>query len=123
MKTIIQHIYNSLFEGRTVNEITIKDQNNEEVNVAYYCYDKESLDKVIKQYESVGKYWKDKGFFLATLKNKSTWEVDIDKEWNIHTWRPNADFIEYDENEEEYTYKELLDLIEQGETMLVVINK
>ena len=123
MKTIIQHIYNSLFEGRTVNEITIKDQNNKEVNVAYYCYDKESLDKVIKQYESVGKYWKDKGFFLATLKNKSTWEVDIDKEWNVHTWRPNADFIEYDENEEEYTYKELLDLIEQGETMLIVINK
>jgi len=123
MKNITQHIYNSLFEGRTVNEVTIKDQNNEEVNVAYYCYDKESLDKVIKQYESVGKYWKDKGFFLATLKNKSTWEVDIDKEWNVHTWRPNADFIEYDENEEEYTYKELLDLIEQGETMLIVINK
>ena len=123
MKNITQHIYNSLFEGRTVNEITIKDQNNKEVNVAYYCYDKESLDKVIKQYESVGKYWKDKGFFLATLKNKSTWEVDIDKEWNVHTWRPNADFIEYDENEEEYTYKELLNLIEQGETMLIVINK
>ena len=31
MKTIIQHIYNSLFEGRTVNEVTIKDQNNKEV--------------------------------------------------------------------------------------------
>lgn len=123
MKDIIQHIYNSILEGRTVNEVTVKDQNNKEINVAYYCYDKESLDKIIKQYESVGKYWKDKGFFLATLKNKSTWEVDINKEWNVHTWRPNADFIEYDENEEEYTYKELLDLIERGETMLVVINK
>ena len=123
MKNITQHIYNSLFEGRTVNEITIKDQNNKEVNVVYYCYDEESLSKVIKQYESVGKYWKDKGFFLATLKNKSTWEVDIDKEWNVHTWRPNADFIEYDENEEEYSYKELLELLEKGETMLVVINK
>lgn len=123
MKNITQHIYNSLFEGRTVNEITIKDQNNKEVNVVYYCYDKESLDKVTDQYEHVGKYWKDKGFFLATLKNKSTWVVDMDKEWNVHTWRPNADFIEYDENEEEYTYKELLELLEKGETMLVVINK
>ena len=123
MKDLVQYIYNSILEGRTVNEVTIKDQNNKEVNVVYYCYDKESLDKVIKQYESIGKYWKDKGFFLATLKNKSTWEVDIDKEWNIHTWRPNADFIEYDENEEEYTYKELLELLEKGETMLVVINK
>ena len=123
MKDLVQYIYNSILEGRTVNEVTIKDQNNKEVNVVYYCYDKESLDKVIKQYESIGKYWKDKGFFLATLKNKSTWEVDIDKEWNVHTWRPNADFIEYDENKEEYTYKELLELLEKGETMLIVINK
>ena len=29
----------------------------------------------------------------------------------------------YSENEEEYTYKELLELIEKGETMLIVINK
>lgn len=125
MKNISQHIYDSfLLEGRTVNEIIIKDlKTNKEVNVAYYCYDKESLDKVIKQYESVGKYWKDKGFFLASLKNKSTWVVDMNKEFHMNTWRPNGDFIEYDDNEEEYTYKELLDLIEGGELMLVVINK
>ena len=123
MKNITQHIYNSLFEGRTVNEITIKDQNNKEVNVVYYCYDKESLDKVTDQYEHVGKYWIDKYFYLARLKNKSTWTINTDEEWNIHTWRPNGDFLERDENEEEYTYKELLELIEKGETMLIVINK
>ena len=125
MKNINQHIYDSmLLEGRTIDEVTVKDiKTKKKVDVVYYCYDKESLNKVIKQYEHVGKYWIDKGFFLATLKNKSTWEVDMDKEFHMHTWRPNADFIEYDENEEEYTYKELLELIEKGETMLVVINK
>ena len=123
MKDLVQHIYNSILEGRTVNEVTVKDQNNKEVNVVYYCYDEESLNKVIKQYEHVGEYWVDKGFFLATLKNKSTWEVDIDKEWNVHTWRPNGDFLERDENEEEYTYKELIELLEKGETILIVINK
>ena len=123
MKTIILHIYNSLFEGRTVNEITIKDQNNKEVNVAYYCYDKASLNKVADQYDHIGKYWDDKGFFLATLKNKSSWVVDMNEEYNMHTWRPNADFIECNNGKKKYTYKELLELIEQGETMLVVINK
>lgn len=111
-------------EGKTIDEVIIKDINsNKKVNVAYYCYDKESLDKVSKQYETVGKYWKDKGFFLAKLKNKSTWTVDIDKEFYMNTWRPNGDFIEYNDNEEEYTYKELLELLDQGDTMLVVINK
>lgn len=123
MKNITQHIYSSLFEGRTVNEVTIKDQNNKKVNVAYYCYDKESLDKVTDQYEHVGKYWIDKYFYLARLKNKSTWTINTDEEWNVHTWRPNGDFLERDENEEEYTYKELLELLEKGETMLIVINK
>ena len=126
MKDLVQHIYNSLFEGRTVNEVTIKDQNNKEVNVVYYCYDKESLDKVIKQYESVGKYWKDKGFFLATLKNKSTWVVDTDKEFKMNTWQPNGEFIKFEDeidNDESYTYKELVDLLEKGDTMLIVVNK
>jgi len=123
MKDLVQHIYNSILEGRTVNEVTVKDQNNKEVNVVYYCYDEESLSKVIKQYEHVGEHWIDKGFFLATLKNKSTWTVDMNKEWNIHTWRPNADFIERNNGKEKYSSKELLDLLDKGETMLVVINK
>ena len=124
MKNITKHIYDSLLlEGRTVNEVTVKDQNNKEVNVVYYCYDRESLDKISKQYEHADKYWIDKGFFLATLKNKSTWAVDMDKEFKMHTWRPNGDFIKCDGNEEEYTYKELLELLDKGETMLVVINK
>ena len=111
-------------EGRTVDEVIVKDvKTKKKVDVAYYCYDKESLDKVTDQYEHVGKYWIDKGFFLATLKNKSTWVVDMDKEFKMHTWRPNGDFIERDENEEEYTYKELIELLEKGETMLIVINK
>ena len=32
-------------------------------------------------------------------------------------------FLERDENEEEYTYKELIELLDKGETMLIVINK
>ena len=111
-------------EGKTIEEVTVKDvKTKKKVDVAYYCYDKESLDKVTDQYEAVGKYWKDKGFFLARLKNKSTWTIDTDEEYHVHTWRPNGDFIERNENEEEYTYKELLELLDEGETMLIVINK
>jgi hypothetical protein len=122
MKSLFEYI----LEGRTIDEISIKDQNNKDVNVVYYCYDKDSLDKVIKQYESVGKYWKDKGFFLATLKNKSTWTIDNDKEFHMNTWKLNGEFLEYEDeiyHNEVYTYNELVDLLEKGETMLVVINK
>jgi hypothetical protein len=122
MKSLIEYIN----EGRTIDEIVIKDQNNKDVNVVYYCYDKNSLDKVIKQYESVGKYWKGKGFFLASLKNKSTWTIDNDKEFHMNTWKPNGEFLEYEDeidHNEVYTYNELVNLLEKGETMLVVINK
>lgn len=112
-------------EGKTIEEVIVKDiKTNKEVDVVYYCYDKESLDDIVfNKYKNVGKYWIDKGFFLAKLKNKSTWTINTDEEWNIHTWRPNGDFIERNENEEEYTYDELLELLDKGETMLVVINK
>ena len=111
-------------EGKTVDEVIVKDiKTNKKVDVVYYCYDKESLDKVSKQYEHVGKYWKDKGFFLATLKNKSTWVVDMNKKFEIHTWQPNGEYLKCEDTEEEYTYKELIELLEKGETMLVVINK
>lgn len=123
MKDITHHIYNSILEGRTIDEVTIKDQNNKKVDVVYYCYDKESLDKITDQYGRVGKYWIDKYFYLARLKNKSTWTINTNEEWNVHTWRPNGDFLERDENKEEYTYKELLELLDKGETMLIVINK
>ena len=109
-------------EGKTIDEVIVKDINsNNKVDVVYYCYDKESLDKVSKQYDHIDKL-KDKGFFLASLKNKSTWVVDMNKEFHMNTWRPNDDFIKYDDNEE-YTYKELLELLDRGDTMLVVINK
>ena len=45
------------------------------------------------------------------------------KEFEMNTWRPNGDFINYNDGEEEYTYKELIELLEKGDTMLVVINK
>ena len=110
-------------EGKTIDEVIIKDINsNNKVDVVYYCYDKESLDKVSKQYDHIDKL-KDKGFFLASLKNKSTWVVDMNKEFHMNTWRPNGDFIKCDDNEEEYSYKELLELLDQEDTMLVVINK
>ncbi len=111
-------------EGKTIDEVTVKDiKTNKKVNVAYYCYDKESLDKVSKQYESVGKYWIDKYFYLATLKNKSTWVVNLDEEYSMNIWQSNGKFIYCKENEYQYTYEELIDLLEEGKTMLVVINK
>ena len=101
-------------EGRTVDEITVKDVNsNKIVDVIYYCYDKESLDKLSKQY--------DKGFFLASLKNKSTWVTDINKEFKLNTWQPNGEYFKC--GNKSYTYKELIELLEKGETMLIVINK
>ena len=119
----MKQITNFIKESKTIDEIVIKDQNNKKVDAVYFCYDKESLNKVTDQYEKVGKYWIDKGFFLAKLKNKSTWKIDTNKEFEVHTWRPNADFIERDEGKEKYTYKELVELLEKGDTMLIVINK
>ena len=123
MRNLTQYINSILLEGRTIDEIVVKDQHNKEVDVVYYCYDEESLNDILKKYKAVGKYWIDKGFFLATLKNKSTWIVDTDKEFHVNDYRPNADFFEYDDCEEEYTYKELVELLNQGETMVIVINK
>lgn len=120
----MKDIKSYILEGRTIEEVSIKDANtNEKVNVAYYCYDKESLDKVAKQYQSVGKHWKDKGFFLATLKNKSTWVVNMDEEYRMNTWQPNGEYISCEETEYQYTYNELIELLDEGNTMLVVINK
>ena len=89
-------------EGKTIEEITVKDvKTKKKVDVVYYCYDKDSLDKVTDQYEHVGKYWIDKYFYLARLNNISTCTIDTDDEWNIHTWLTNGLLLECDENPEE----------------------
>lgn len=110
-----------IVEGRTIDEIKIKDQKNKNVDIVYCAYDEESLNDICNKYQNVGKYWIDKIFCIATLKNKSTWITDTSKEFKLNTYQPNGDFLEY--NNESYTYKELVDLLEKGETMLIVINK
>ena len=115
-----------IIEGRAVDSILIKDTNNKNVDVVYSCYDKDSLDEVIKKYEAVGKYWQGKGFFLATMKNKSTWIVDKSKEYKVNSWQPNGEFLKWEDEtdyDETYTKQELLDAFEKGDTMLIVINK
>ena len=117
MRSLIQFIYNSLLlEGRTIDEIVIKDQNDKEVNAANYCYDEESLKDICNKYKNT-----DKGFFIATLKNKSTWVVNTDKEYKLNEYRINDEYLKCED--QSYTYKEIVDLLEAGETMIIVINK
>lgn len=117
MRSLIQFIYNSLLlEGRTIDEIVIKDQNDKEVNAANYCYDEESLKDICNKYKNT-----DKGFFIATLKNKSTWVVNTDKEYKLNEYRINDEYLKC--GNQSYTYKEIVDLLEAGETMIIVINK
>ena len=80
-------------EGRTVDEITVKDiKTNKKVDVVYYCYDKESLDKVSKQYEHVGKYWIDKGsdeivcFRAPMLNDANIRKMKLNKDEDVTYW-------------------------------------
>ena len=103
------------------DEIKIKDsKTHKPVDVVYYCYDKDSLTDTIKKYDATGKYWIDKGFFIAT-KNKNSWEVNTNKEYSANSYQPNSEYIKCDDKK--YTYKEIVDLIEKGDTMVIVINK
>ena len=122
MKSLI----NFLNEGITIDEIIIKDQKNKNVDIVYCAYDEASLNDICNKYKNVGKYWIDKIFCIATLKNKSIWITYTSKEFKLNTYQPNGDFLEYEDEinyNESYTYKELVDLLEKGETMLIVINK
>lgn len=118
MKDIKQYI----LESKIPNEVVIKDiKTHKHVDVVYYCYDKDSLVDTIEKSESVGKYWINKGFFIATKKNNSSWVVDTDKECVINSYQPNSDYIKCDGKK--YTFKEIVELLEKGDTMVIVINK
>ncbi len=117
MKGIVEYI----LESKIPNEIKVKDiKTHKPVDVVYYCYDKDSLVDTIKKSEAVGKYWINKGFFIA-IKKKNSWEVDTDKECTINSYQPNAEYIKCDNVK--YTYKEIIELLEKGDTMVVVLNK
>ena len=65
MKSISEYI----LESRMSDEIKIKDsKTHKPVDVGYYCNDKDSLTDTIKKYDATGKYWIDKGFFIASKK-------------------------------------------------------
>ena len=98
------------------DEIVIKDQNDKEVNAANYCYDEESLKDICNKYKNT-----DKEFFIATLKNKSTWVVNTDKEYKLNEYRINDEYLKCED--QSYTYKEIVDLLEAGETIIIIINK
>lgn len=117
MKDIKQYI----LESKIPDEITIKDvKTHKPVDVVYYCYDKDSLTDTIEKSEAVGKYWINKGFFIAT-KKKNSWVVDTNEECVINSYQPNSEYIKCDDKK--YTYNEIIELLEKGDTMVVVINK
>lgn len=116
MKGITEYI----LETKMPDEVKVKDtKTHKPVDVVYYCYDKDSLTDTIKKYDSVGKYWIGKGFFIAT-KKKNSWEINTDKECSVNSYQPNSEYIKCDDKK--YTYKEIVDLIEKGDTMVVVTN-
>lgn len=119
----MKDLRNYIIEGRTIDTIKVKTNKGKELEPVYYAYDEESLDKLIEKVKYTRQYWIDKGIYLSTLKNKSTWEVDIDNEYNFHIYQPGADFFYCDDNEESYTRQDILDLFDNEETMIVVLNK
>lgn len=119
MRNLIDYIT----EGRTVDTVKVKTNKGKELEPIYFAYDKESLDDLLDKVKYTNEYWVDKGIYLTTLKNKSTWEVNVDNEYNFHIYQPNNDFFYCDDTEEAYTMQEILDLFDKGETMIVVLNK
>lgn len=119
----MKNIKDYIIEGRTVDTVKIKTKKGKELEPVWYAYDEESLDNLLKKVKYTSQYWIDKGIYLSTLKNKSSWEVDMDDEYNFHIYQPGADFFYCDDNEESYTRQEILDLFDKEETMIVVLNK
>jgi hypothetical protein len=117
MKDIKEYI----LEGRNSDIIKIKNQNGKEVKPVWTAYDDESLTDLVKKYKYTHEYWIDKGFFLAKLKNKSTWEVNMKKEFSMNDYQPNGEFLKC--KRETYTEKEISDMLKTGEIMLIVLNK
>ncbi len=114
----MKNLKDFIIEGRTIDEIVIKDQNNNNVDATYYCYDEESLKDVCNNYKDYTG-----GFFLATLKNKSTWTINTLDEYKLNEYKRNDKFLESIDNDKFYSYKEIVNLLEAGETMVIVINK
>lgn len=118
----MKHLKDFILEGRTIDEVKVKDTvTNKEVTPVLYAYDKDSLDKLIDKYKNTSEYWEDKGIYLTSNKNKSTWEVDTTEEYKFKVYQKDQDFF-YSDNTS-FTYDDLLGMINDEEKMIVVLNK
>ena len=111
-----------IIEGRTMDTVQVKDTaSNRTVEPKMYAYDKESLDKLIDKYKNNSEYWEDKGIYLTSSKNKSTWEVDTTEEFKFKVYQQNDEFFYSDNNT--FTYDDLIGMLDGQGKMIVVLKK
>lgn len=106
MKSLIQYIK----EGRTIDQIVIKDTDGNDIDSTDYAYDKESLERIINNNEDV---------YIAKIKNKSTWTVDTNEIFKISKFRQDNNFMMSDNRK--YSKQEIIELLEEGNIMIVII--
>jgi len=118
MKNLITYI----LEGRSIDSVKLKcEVSGKEIEPSLYAYDKESLDKLIDKIKHNDEYFKDKGIYLAKLKNKSSWICYTTEEFRVKIYNLDNDFFYSDDHS--YSYQNILDMIESNETMVVVVKK
>lgn len=106
MKSLTQYIK----EGRTIDQIVIKDTDGNDIDSIDYAYDKESLERIINNNEEV---------YIAKIKNKSTWTVDTNEIFKISKFRQDNNFMM--SNNRKYSNQEIIELLEEGNIMIVII--
>ena len=106
MKSLVEYIK----EGRTIDQIVIKDIDDNDINSTDYAYDKESLERIINNNEEV---------YIAKIKNKSTWTVDTNEIFKISKFRQDNNFMMSDDRK--YSKQEIIELLEEGNIMIVTI--
>ena len=108
-------------EHRVVNEIKIKcSKTGQEIDPEYTVYDEESLNSIISRYKQNKEQFDDLYIFFCHLKGNS-WIAKTDIVYTMNLSRMNDKFLS--SNKIDYSFDDIVNLIEDGNTMLIFVNK
>lgn len=115
MKSLKQFI----FEHRVKDEIVIKcEQTKEEIDPEYVIYDKASLDDFIQKYKNDKDNWQNKQLYIIEQKGND-WIAKTKSALKIDIYRMVDSFLS--SNDIKYSYNDIVDILEGGEKMLIVL--
>lgn len=114
MKSLKQFI----FEYKTKDEVYIKcEQTGEVIDPELTIYDKSSLDNFIQKYKNNKDNWQDKSLCLVQQKGND-WTARTKNALKIDIYRMTDSFLS--SQKDKYSYNDVVDLLEQGEMLIVI---